>query len=125
MAENESGLKNPSEDQIEYDSEIKSNELDAKQKNTKQRNILFYSVGAISLILIIVAIGSAVCTLLAGSVTTQEVAVLTIMTTAPIILALALMRYVFDGKKSDAPQPTLMLNVGKELANVLVEIFKK
>ncbi|MEA1956252.1 MAG: hypothetical protein U9N02_07150 [Campylobacterota bacterium] len=47
------------------------------------------------------------------------------MITAPIILILALLRYVYDATKTDSPQPTLLLNVGKELAAVLQGIFKK
>jgi len=118
-------LKQVPNDRVDYGRKIEENELSSKQDNTKNKKILFYSVMSTSFLLLIVAIASSVCTLLSHSVTTQEVAVLTIMVTAPIIMILSLMRYVFDGKKEDAPQPTLILNIGKEFAGVLQNIFKK
>jgi uncharacterized membrane protein len=58
-------------------------------------------------------------------VTTQKALVIGMLISAPIILILALLRYVYDGSKKDDPEPSLMLNVGKELASVLSAIFKK
>jgi hypothetical protein len=59
---------------------------------------------------------------------TQEVAIIGFMLTIPVILILSLMRYVYDGKKSDEPQPTLLLNVGKEFVGMIktvAETIKK
>lgn len=96
---------------------------DKKQKKGHQQK-LFWSVLPFSAFLIVIALFMAYKEL-QGSPTTQEVAILALMITAPIILVLALLRYVYDGQKSDAPQPTLLLNVGKELASVIQGIFKK
>jgi len=122
---NNGGLKSVSKEQKEYDSAFKDDELSAKRENTKNRKTLFYSVLGTSFIIMIVAVGSSVCTLLRHDATTQNVAILALIITAPIIMILALMRYVYDGKKTDDPQPTLMLNIGKEFAAVLTTIFKK
>lgn len=123
--ENTTHLREVSEEIIQKDSEFKNDELLAQREKTKHQKTLFFSVVGSSALLMVVAISSAVYKLYTGSISTQEVAVLTFMITAPIILVLALMRYVYDGRKTDTPAPTLMLNVGKEFASVLTSIFKK
>jgi len=97
--------------------------VERKQKKSHQQK-LFWSVLCFSIILMIIALVLAAREL-KGTPTTQEVAILGLIITAPIVMVLALLRYVYDGKKSDAPQPTLLLNVGKELAGVIQGIFKK
>ena len=109
---------------IAKDSEFQNDEFLAKRERSKNQKILFFSVLGSSALLMVIALGSAVYELL-GTPSTQEVAIIALMLTAPIILILALMRYVYDGKKADDPQPTLMLNIGKEFASVLQTIFKK
>ena len=118
------GIKKVSEDTLAKDSEFKNDELLAQRENNRHQKTLFFSVISSSALLMVIALGSAICELM-GTPSTQEVAILALMITAPIILILALMRYIYDGKKSDNPQPTLLLNVGKELASVLQGIFKK
>ena len=125
--ENAPELKKPSNNTMVYDEKIKNNELSDKEERSKNKKTLFYSVLGTSGVLMIISVCCIVYKLTtdAGFISTQDVAVLAMMMTAPIILSLALMRYIYDGKKSDEPQPTLMLNVGKELASVLASIFKK
>lgn len=120
----------------EEDSKLVSNEEDSKlvskyihdieneKQKRKHQQKLFWVVLILSVIFIICALYLAVQKL-ENYPTTQEVAILGLIVTAPIILVLALLRYVYDEKKSDNPQPTLMLNVAKELVGVLKAILKK
>ena len=118
------GIKKVSEDTLVKDSEFKNDELLAQREKNRHQKTLFFGVLVSSAILMVIALYSAISELM-GEPSTQEVAILALMVTAPIVLILALMRYIYDGQKSDSPQPTLLLNVGKELAGVIQGIFKK
>lgn len=118
------GLKEPSLEQKENSNKLFNQDLNEKVQKKAHQQKLFWSVMGLSFVLISFSVYLAF-SLLHSKPTTQEVAIIGLMTTAPIILILALLRYVYDGKKEDSPQPTLMLNVGKELASMIQSIFKK
>jgi len=118
-------LKTANADDTKLEHEFKNDDFIAKRERNKNKKILFYSILGTSGFLMMVAILSSLYVLMCSKATTQEVAILTIMTTAPIILSLALMRYTYDGSKTELPQPTLMLNIGKEFATVLTSVFKR
>ena len=116
------GITSVDDERLGQDSEFRDDEFIAQRKKNKHQNILFFGIAIISLILMIIAVYLSYVTL-EGNPTTQKVAILVLMITAPIILILALMRYTYKGKESDNPQPTLMLNIGREFSSVLKEIF--
>jgi len=113
----------PDEVKIKSD-RLFSQDINEKEQRKSHQQKLFWSVLLLSLIGIVFSIYTA-STLLHTDPSNQKVAIIGLMITAPIILILALLRYVYDGKKTDDPQPTLMLNIGKEFASVLTTIFKK
>lgn len=108
-----------------HDSRFRQYELDEQEERNRNKKTLFFSVIGSSAFLMLIALFSSIYELTSDNVSTQKVAIITLLITAPIILVLALMRYIYDGKKIDDPQPTLMLNIGKEFAGVLTTIFKK
>lgn len=123
----EDGIKEISVEMSERDKKLKDDELSSKIAKTTRQKILFWSVlvssGAIMVFSLCVAYNE-----LVGTPKTQEVAIIGFMLTIPVILMLSLMRYVYDGKKSDEPQPTLLLNVGKEFVGMIktvAETIKK
>jgi len=99
-------------------------DIQEKEQKKSHQQKMFWSVLLLSLAGIVVSLYLA-STLLYTKPSNQEVAIIGLLITAPIILILALLRYVYDGKKEDAPAPTLMLNVGKELAGVLKDYLSK
>lgn len=103
---------------------FKSHEIASSAQRLKQQKILFRIVLVGSVIFLAFSVCIAFAEL-STVVRAPEAVIIGMLITAPIILILALLRYVYDGSKSDDPQPTLMLNVGKELAGVLQSIFKK
>jgi len=120
-------IKDISPEMAERDKKLKDDELSSKIAKTGRQKILFWSVllssGAIMIFSLYVAYKE-----LIGTPKTQEVAIIGFMLTIPVILTLSLMRYVYDGKKSDEPQPTLLLNVGKEFVGMIktvAETIKK
>ena len=117
-------FKEPSLEQKENSNKLLNQDLNEKVQKKAHQQKLFWSVLLLSIISISYSMYLA-SSFLDAKPTTQQVAILGLMITAPIILILALLRYVYDGKKEDSPQPTLMLNVGKELAGVIQNIFKK
>jgi len=118
------GIKQLPTEQEENSNKLFNQDLDEKEQKKSHQQKLFWSVLILSLVMIFYSVFQA-SLLLRVKPNTQEVAIVGLMITAPIILILALLRYVYDGKKEDSPQPTLILNVGKELANVLQSVFKK
>ena len=115
---------NTDEKDLKLAAKLSRHDIEEKIQKKAHQQKLFWAVLSFSIILMIIALVLAYREL-AGTPTTQEVAILGLIITAPIIMVLALLRYVYEGKKSDAPQPTLLLNVGKELAGVIQGIFKK
>lgn len=118
-------IKKPSESILIYDEKLKNNELSEKEERSKNKKTLFYSILGGSALLMFIAISLAIFILCSREASTQEVALITILITAPIILSLALMRYIYDGNKKDEPKPTLLLNVGKEIVEVLKDYLSK
>jgi len=106
------------------EAKFRQHELENNAQKHRQQNVLFYSILGGSAIMIVWVMLEAFKQL-ANEITPQATIILGILITAPIISILALMRYVYDGKKKDDPQPTLLLNVGKELATVIKSIFGK
>ena len=121
------GIKEVSQEVSERDKKLKDDELFAQIQKTGRQKTLFWAVlissGGIMAFSLYVAYNE-----LIGTPKTQEVAIIGFMLTIPVILILSLMRYVYDGKKSDEPQPTLLLNVGKEFVGMIktvAETIKK
>lgn len=114
----------PEEKDLDLAMKLAPYDIEERKQKKEHQQKLFWAVLIFSGILMIIALILSYREL-KGTPTTQEVAILGLIITAPIILVLALLRYVYDGKKSDTPQPTLLLNVGKELAGVIQGIFKK
>ncbi len=117
-------LSGEGKDTTELNDEFKSFQIRKEEQRFNHQKYLFNGVIVVSGI-IVIFVGLIANNFVKNDLTTQEALLLGMMITAPIILILALMRYVYDGKKEDNPQPTLMLNVGKELAGVITSIIKK
>lgn len=118
------GIKEPNEERIKNDNRLFDQNLKEKEQKKSQQRTLFRIVLLVSFCMIVFSMCEAHL-LLHQKPSTQEVAIVVFMITAPIILILALLRYIYDGGKENSPKPTLTLNAVKEFIGVVQNILKK